>query len=432
MVLAGNFFRYIDAGLNKANDGKKKYLAEQYISLFKNNANDSEFIKILSDKNLQSFEKYHEKISIQERTAEDGTILPSLAALEVYQGEIERFNQYVERVEKENSLLAQISIWEEAWFEEFSSEELVSRIEDALLIIEKKIKLLVFLERLRKQSEYEEKVYKEYENLSLTLDDPYEKLETWKRAKSETIFSEKIIKKIDNQIKKIEQALCARDNLIIQNLQGYLEAAKKCSTPLETLSLWRVIQLEIGDNPAPQVHDAISNYIKEAIKNYSGIEPSISFDERKEISKEELIGMISMVLRKYRSYNAGPMVHVVGSSKYTQKIDNAYRAIGGNRNDEFCLLIMDDTIFGNGKRGYVITDKGMYKNTLNGGKYSILWKCTLGFEVEGTELFVAEVNKGGVRKDTMIDGNLNVRFLEAICYLLQTSLEIMRAYKLKD
>lgn len=217
------------------------------------------------------------------------------------------------------------------------------------------------------------------------------------------------------------------DKTVEKELNAYLKEAKGYTTPLEILSFWRIILLSTEQSAVPAICTFIENRISEASIAYNGNEKSGLIEHPKEISKEELLGMLSVIAKQYQkpSIRGNWPVYIAGTESFSKKSANAYKKIGGNNPDEIPLLILDESLFGNGKSGYVLTNKRLYANS-HGGT-CILWENIISLEYHDKGIYLIS---DGIEK--RIDGSTSDEDdVRSKLFLLKTYHRIMQNYILE-
>lgn len=236
------------------------------------------------------------------------------------------------------------------------------------------------------------------------------------------------VEKTDASTKTIESIQGSDEMFVKKKLNVYLEEAKEYSTPLEILSFWRIILLDKEEHLPEEVKAIIRGYIDEAAQKYRGNEKSDITNESEEVSKDELVGMMSIIARQYQKNDAWP-IYVAGTEGFAKRSINAYKKIGGNNPDEVPLLLLDMTILGSGKSGYVLTDRHLYKAGDSYGSNSIPWQNISTFECSDGQHIDAVVSFG---EKIRIDGNTVESIIANTLLLLKKCQKVMNTYRLKN
>ena len=80
------------------------------------------------------------------------------------------------------------------------------------------------------------------------------------------------------------------------------------------------------------------------------------------------------------------------------KLEVAKQSFANLHNDEKPLVLMDETFRGTGRKGYILTDKGIYSNTFN-DKITILWREIDAIRLRGSTIYVNDKRVLNVHTD---------------------------------
>ena len=430
--LAGILCAKIRSDLREVSEEQQKAFLQKYIDTFSSPFDKSEFIDCFTTSFLPFLENIYEKLDEKERTAEDGTILPSHKEFALYQKEIAAFQDFAKAAGDTTLLTEQERIWMEAQTAGFQSQELNHRIASCLEVVQQRRKLVEILQRISARASYEKEQYDKCREKSAETSDIYEKINIWQEAKREIVSYPLLVRWVNEKISSLQQEQHKHEEQILENLASYVEDAKQYSTALEKLSFWRMILLDVGENAPAEVVKAIHEYVLIAQQEYRGSDSSA--EETDCISSEEENCLLTLIAQRYKKLGGFWPVYTRGSESFNKRIPNAREKISRIEENERVLFLYDSSVFGNGKSGFILTSAKLHSK-----KFHIRWEDISAFRmiIENDSIFQVQLNAIIEGKEIEICGQMKlaetpeelIAKISATKFLMETTRRMVLTYR---